>query len=121
VRSRFRPISRRSARCSRKAGEHDRLERREDLDWRSAPVDPATQVAAFMASGLRTRDAPNRPGEPVFFVDLDGVNVVAAAAFARLVVPRASGGTARIRPVSAHPIDRSTARASASTPRLPTS
>ena len=57
--------------------EHDRLERREDLDPDQRAVEPrnADSHLAFIASGLRTCVThPNRPDEPVFFVDLDGVN-----------------------------------------------
>jgi thiamine phosphate synthase YjbQ (UPF0047 family) len=57
--------------------EHDRLERREDLDATQRAVEPrnADSHLAFIASGLRTCVThPNRPDEPVLFVDLDGVN-----------------------------------------------
>ena len=57
--------------------EHDRLERRDDLDAEQRAVEPrnADSHLAFIASGLRTCVThPNRAGEPVFFVDLDGVN-----------------------------------------------
>ena len=56
--------------------EHDRLERRDDLDPRQREVEPknADSHLAFMAGGLRACVThPNRPGESVFFVDLDGV------------------------------------------------
>ena len=57
--------------------EHDRLERRGDLDSAQRAIEPrnADSHLAFIASGLRTCVThPNRPGEPVYFVDLDGVN-----------------------------------------------
>jgi thiamine phosphate synthase YjbQ (UPF0047 family) len=57
--------------------EHDRLERREDLDAEQRAVEPrnADSHLAFIAGGLRNCVAhPNRAGEPVFFVDLDGMN-----------------------------------------------
>jgi hypothetical protein len=56
--------------------EHDRLERRADLDAAQRAVEPrnADSHLAFIAGGLRTCVThPNRPDEPVFFVDLDGV------------------------------------------------
>ncbi len=57
--------------------EHDQLERREDLDAVQRAVEPrnADSHLAFIAGGLRTCVThPNRASEPVFFVDLDGVN-----------------------------------------------
>jgi len=57
--------------------QHDRLEQREDLDAEQRAVEPrnADSHLAFIASGLHTCVThPNRAGEPVFFVDLDGVN-----------------------------------------------
>lgn len=56
--------------------EHDQLERRTDLDAGQRAVEPrnADSHLAFIAGGLRTCVTyPNRQGEPVFFVDLDGV------------------------------------------------
>ena len=56
--------------------EHDRLERRGDLDADQRAVEPrnADSHLAFIASGLRPCVThPNRPGESVFFVDLDGM------------------------------------------------
>ena len=56
--------------------EHDRLERRDDLDPEQRAVEPrnADSHLAFIAGGLRPCVThPNRPGESVFFVDLDGV------------------------------------------------
>jgi thiamine phosphate synthase YjbQ (UPF0047 family) len=57
--------------------EHDRLERRADLDADQRAVEPrnADSHLAFMAGGLRTCVThPNRPAEHVYFVDLDGIN-----------------------------------------------
>jgi thiamine phosphate synthase YjbQ (UPF0047 family) len=57
--------------------EHDRLERRSDLDPAQRAVEPRNGDShlAFITGGLRTCVThPNRPGETVFFVDLDGVN-----------------------------------------------
>lgn len=92
--------------------EHDRLDRRQDLDAAQRAVEPrnADSHLAFMASGLRTCVThPNKPGEAVFFVDLDGVN----DGRPRLRRARLIGftkerlvRTMRLEvPVSAHPID----------------
>ena len=91
---------------------HDRLERRADLDADQRAVEPrnADSHLAYIASGLRSCVThPNRPGENVFFVDLDGVN----AGRPRRRLTRLIGfsqerlvGSTRIEvPVSAHPID----------------
>jgi thiamine phosphate synthase YjbQ (UPF0047 family) len=92
--------------------EHDRLDRREDLDSAQRAVEPrnADSHLAFMASGLRTCVThPNRPGEPVFFVDLDGINGGhPRRRLARLVGYRDERPVASTRievPVSTHPID----------------
>jgi thiamine phosphate synthase YjbQ (UPF0047 family) len=56
---------------------HDRLERRTDLDAAQRAVEPRNGDShlAFIAGGLRPCVThPNRPGETVCFVDLDGVN-----------------------------------------------
>lgn len=92
--------------------EHDRLERRDDLDARQRAVEPrnADSHLAFIAGGLRACVThPNRPGESVFFVDLDGV----VEGKPRRRLTRLIGfhnerivHTTRIEvPVSAHPID----------------
>jgi len=92
--------------------EHDRLERRGDLDSTQRAVEPrnADSHLAFIAGGLRTCVTyPNRPNEPVYFVDLDGVNegrprrrLTRLIAFTRERVVRST----RIEvPVSEHPID----------------
>lgn len=57
--------------------EHDRLERREDLNAAQRAIEPrnADSHLAFIASGLRPCVLhPNRPEESVYFVELDGVN-----------------------------------------------
>jgi thiamine phosphate synthase YjbQ (UPF0047 family) len=56
--------------------EHDQLERRPDLDADRRASEPrnADSHLAFIAGGLRACVThPNRNGESVFFVDLDGV------------------------------------------------
>src|SRR5215203_792529 len=92
--------------------EHDRLERRGDLDSTQRAVEPrnADSHLAFIAGGLRTCVThPNRPNEPVYFVDLDGVNegrprrrLTRLIAFTR---ERVVGSTRIEVPVSEHPID----------------
>src|SRR5688572_9572730 len=91
---------------------HDRLEQRNDLDAEQRAVEPrnADSHLAFMAGGLRTCVThPNRDGERVFFVDLDGVNEgVPRRRRTRLIGfsrERVVGATRIQVPVSAHPID----------------
>ncbi|MBA2603144.1 MAG: hypothetical protein H0U94_06115 [Acidobacteria bacterium] len=85
--------------------EHDKLERRTELTADQKPREPqnADSHLAFMAGALRTCVTyQNRPGEPVSFVDLDGVHAgearrrltsvlgfrtEEAVAHARLVIP----------------------------------
>ncbi|MDA1185042.1 MAG: hypothetical protein O2930_10415 [Acidobacteria bacterium] len=92
--------------------EHDRLDRRDDLDPTQREVEPknADSHLAFIAGGMRpTVTHPNRPGESVFFVDLDGVvdgrprrRLTRMVGFHDERVVR----TTRIEvPVSTHPID----------------
>jgi thiamine phosphate synthase YjbQ (UPF0047 family) len=92
--------------------EHDRMERRDDLDPRQREVEPrnADSHLAFIAGGLRACVThPNRPGEPVFFLDLDGMvegrprrRLTRIIGFHKERVVR----TTRIEvPVSPHPID----------------
>jgi thiamine phosphate synthase YjbQ (UPF0047 family) len=92
--------------------EHDRLERRVDLDPKQREVEPknADSHLAFIAGGMRPCVThPNRPDESVFFVDLDGVvdgqprrRLTRMVGFHDERVVR----TTRIEvPVSAHPID----------------
>lgn len=92
--------------------EHDRLDRREDLDPAQRAVEPrnADSHLAFMAGGLRTCVThPNHDDEPVFFVDLDGVNEGRPRVRrARLIGFHQEKlvRTGRIEvPVSGHPID----------------
>jgi len=57
--------------------EHDRLDRRRDLDPAQRAVEPrnADSHLAYIAGGLRACVThPNRDGEAVCFVDLDGMN-----------------------------------------------
>jgi thiamine phosphate synthase YjbQ (UPF0047 family) len=56
---------------------HDWLDRRQDLDPAQRAIEPRNGDShlAFIAGGLRPCVThPNRPGETVCFVDLDGVN-----------------------------------------------
>ena len=92
--------------------QHDQLEHRGDLDSTQRAVEPrnADSHLAFMAGGLRTCVThPNRPGERVYFVDLDGMNEgrprrrrTRLIAFTR---ERMVGSTRIEIPVSGHPID----------------
>jgi hypothetical protein len=92
--------------------QHDQLEHRGDLDSSQRAVEPrnADSHLAFMAGGLRTCVThPNRPGEQVYFVDLDGVNEgrprrrrTRLIAFTR---ERLVDSTRIEIPVSEHPID----------------
>ncbi len=57
--------------------EHDKLDRRLELTDAQRPVEPlnADSHLAFMAGALRTCVSYlNRPGEPMSFIDLDGVH-----------------------------------------------
>ncbi len=57
--------------------EHDKLDRRVELSDEQRPVEPlnADSHLAFMAGALRTCVSyRNNPGEPVSFIDLDGVH-----------------------------------------------
>lgn len=92
--------------------EHDRLERRDDLDAQQRAVEPrnADSHLAFIAGGLRPCVThPNRPGESVLFVDLDGiVEGKPRRRLARMIGfhdERAVKSTRIEVPVSAHPID----------------
>jgi thiamine phosphate synthase YjbQ (UPF0047 family) len=92
--------------------EHDRLEIRQDLAPEQRAVEPrnADSHLAFIASGLHTCVShPNRPGEPVFFVDLDGTNQgkprtrrTRVIAFSRERIVKA---TQIEVPISSHPVD----------------
>ena len=92
--------------------EHDRLERRHDLDASQRAVEPRNGDShlAYMAGGLHSCVThPNRPGESVFFVDLDGiVEGRPRRRLTRLIAfsTERAVHTTRIEvPVSAHPID----------------
>jgi thiamine phosphate synthase YjbQ (UPF0047 family) len=92
--------------------EHDQLDRRDDLDAEQRAVEPrnADSHLTFMASGLRTCVThPNRPDEPVLFVDLDGVSDGRPRRrLARMIgftTERLVGATRIEVPVSEHPID----------------
>ncbi|MBP1619431.1 MAG: hypothetical protein H6Q02_198 [Acidobacteria bacterium] len=91
---------------------HDRLDERRELspEQRSSEPKNADSHLTFIAAGLRNcATYTNRPGEPVYFFDLDGVNGDTARtrrttvlAYSREeVVARASCEV----PVSRHPID----------------
>ncbi len=92
--------------------EHDQLDRRDDLDPAQRAVEPknADSHLAFIACGLRPCVThPNRPDEPVCFVDLDGVvEGRPRRRLARVIGFRSERivGSTRIEvPVSSHPID----------------
>lgn len=92
--------------------EHDRLERRVDLDATQRAVEPrnADSHLAFIASGLRPCVThPNRSGEAVHFVDLDGVvEGRPRRRTMRLIGFHAERAVRRTRievPMSEHPID----------------
>jgi hypothetical protein len=91
---------------------HDWLDRRQDLDAAQRVREPRNGDAhlAFIAGGLRPCVThPNRAGEPVCFVDLDGMNegrprrrLTRVIGFHR----EAPAGQMRLRvPLSGHPID----------------
>ena len=57
--------------------EHDKMDRRTELSEEQKPREPlnADSHLAFMAGALRTCVSyPNRPGESIAFIDLDGVH-----------------------------------------------
>ena len=92
--------------------QHDRLERRADLDAIQRASEPrnADSHLAYIASGLRTCVThPNRPGENVFFVDLDGVNGGKPRRRRTRLIgfsqERLVGATRIEVPLSGHPID----------------
>ncbi len=92
--------------------EHDQLDRRDDLDPAQRAVEPrnADSHLAFIAGGLRSCVShPNRPDEPVCFVDLDGVvDGRPRRRLARLIGFSSEHRVVSMRlevPVSAHPID----------------
>lgn len=92
--------------------EHDRLDRREDLDPAQRAVEPrnADSHLAFIASGLRTCVAhPNRAGESVCFVELDGVSEgKSRRRLTRVIGFNEETVVKKVRlqvPMSTHPID----------------
>lgn len=92
--------------------EHDRLERRQELDAAQRAVEPrnADSHLAFIAGGLHACVThPNRADEAVCFVDLDGVcDGRPRRRRMRLIGFNREAIVARTRlavPVSAHPID----------------
>ena len=83
--------------------EHDQLDRRSDLDAIQRASEPknADSHLAFMASGLRPCVThPNRDGEAVCFVDLDGI--VEGRPRRRLTRVRAAGSRRSRRRENAH-------------------
>jgi thiamine phosphate synthase YjbQ (UPF0047 family) len=91
---------------------HDRLERRKDLDPAQRAVEPKNGDShlAFIAGALRPCvTQPNRPDEPVCFVDLDGVSEGRARRRQTRVIGfhrEAVAGQMRLRvPLSGHTID----------------
>ena len=92
--------------------EHDNLDRRTELSEDQRPVEPqnADSHLAFMAGALRTCVAyQNRPGEPVSFIDLDGVHDGRPRRRVTSVLGyRAEETVAQARitvPLSGHPLD----------------
>jgi thiamine phosphate synthase YjbQ (UPF0047 family) len=92
--------------------EHDQLDRRTDLCSEQRKIEPrnADSHLAFMASGLRTCVTyPNTPGQPVLFIDLDGVNEGRPRRrTTRIIGFHREEDVASLRievPVSGHPID----------------
>jgi thiamine phosphate synthase YjbQ (UPF0047 family) len=92
--------------------QHDRLDRRDDLDAEQRAIEPrnADSHLTFMAGGLSTCVThPNKPDEPVFFVELDGVtDGRPRRRRARLIGFRQERVVRATRievPVSGHPID----------------
>jgi len=91
---------------------HDRLDRRKDLDAAQRAVEPRNGDShlAFIAGGLQPCVThPNRAGETVCFVDLDGVNEGRPRRRQTRVIGfhrEAVAGQMRLKvPLSGHPID----------------
>jgi len=91
---------------------HDRLERRGDLDPAQRAVEPrnADSHLTFIAGGLRTCVThPNREGETVCWVDLDGMNHgKPRRRLTRLIAFNRERVVRKMRlevPISGHPID----------------
>ena len=92
--------------------EHDRLERRVELNAAQRRVEPRNGDShlAFIAAGLKTCVAySNHANQPLCFVDLDGVYAGRARRRqARIIGYRGEEQVARVRfevPVSPHPVD----------------
>lgn len=92
--------------------EHDKLDRRRELTDDQRPVEPlnADSHLAFMAGGLRTCVSYlNRPGEPVCFIDLDGVHAGRARRRRTTVLGYSAeepvAQTRIVVPVSGHTVD----------------
>jgi thiamine phosphate synthase YjbQ (UPF0047 family) len=91
---------------------HDRLERRKDLDAAQRAVEPRNGDShlAFITGGLQPCVThPNRTGESVYFVDLDGVNDGRPRRRQTRVIGyhrEAVAGQMRLKvPLAGHPID----------------
>ena len=81
--------------------EHDKMERRVELSDDQRPVEPpnADSHLAFMAGALRTCVVyQNKPGEPVSFIDLDGVHAGTRAPAIHLGARLQRRGTCRSSP-----------------------
>jgi thiamine phosphate synthase YjbQ (UPF0047 family) len=92
--------------------EHDKMERRIELSEDQRPVEPpnADSHLAFMAGALRTCVVyQNKPGEPVSFIDLDGVHAGRARRrFTSVLGYSVEEPVAHMRlavPVSGHAVD----------------
>jgi thiamine phosphate synthase YjbQ (UPF0047 family) len=92
--------------------QHDDLDRRTELDRDQRRVEPrnADSHLAFIAAGLKTCVAyPNRPAEPICFVDLDGVHAGGARRrHTRVIGYHDEEEVARLQievPVSSHAVD----------------
>jgi thiamine phosphate synthase YjbQ (UPF0047 family) len=92
--------------------EHDQLDRRTELDPAQRRVEPknADSHLAFIAAGLKACVSyANRPGEPLCFVDLDGMNAGRARRRrTRIIGYHQEHEVARLQievPVSSHAVD----------------
>jgi thiamine phosphate synthase YjbQ (UPF0047 family) len=92
--------------------EHDKLDRRTELTEAQKPVEPmnADSHLAIMAGALRTCVTyQNRPGEPLCFIDLDGVHAGGPRRRSTTVLgysgEEAVAQTRLMVPVSGHAVD----------------
>jgi hypothetical protein len=92
--------------------EHDKIERRTELSAEQRPTEPlnADSHLAFMAGALRTCVTYlNRPGEPMSFIDLDGVHAGQARTRRTTVLGYSTEETVAqarvVVPVSGHSIE----------------